>query len=32
MLNADIFETLGGKKWGMKVARNRFSLLTGIAA
>merc|ERR1712112_695875 len=30
MLNADIFETLGGKKWGMKVARNRFSLLTGI--
>ena len=32
MLNADMVETMGGKQWGLKIHRNRFSLLTGIAA
>merc|ERR1712025_93960 len=32
MLNADMVETMGGKQYGVKIHRNRFSLLTGIAA
>merc|ERR1712037_612118 len=32
MLNADMVETMGGKQWGLKIHRNRFSLLTGVAA
>merc|ERR1712121_407125 len=32
MLNADMVETMGGKQWGLKINRNRFSLLTGVAA
>merc|ERR1712055_982137 len=32
MLNADIVETMGGKQWGLKIHKNRFSLLTGVAA
>ena len=28
MLNADMVETMGGKQWGLKIHRNRFSLLT----
>jgi hypothetical protein len=31
-LNADLLEIVGGKKFGVKVARNRFTLLTGQAA
>ena len=32
MMNADMVETLGGKQWGLKIHRNRFSILTGTAA
>merc|ERR1712126_689675 len=32
MLNADMVETMGEKQYGVKIHRNRFSLLTGIAA
>jgi len=32
MLNADMVETMGGKQWGLKIHRNRFSILTGTAA
>merc|ERR1712121_395646 len=32
MLNADMVETMGGKQYGVKIHRNRFSLIPGIAA
>merc|ERR1712088_641176 len=32
VLNADMVETMGGKQWGLKIHKNRFSILTGNAA
>merc|ERR1712013_884314 len=32
VLNADMVETMGGKQWGLKIHKNRFSVLTGNAA
>merc|ERR1712071_246041 len=31
-LDADMTETFGGKKWGVTISKNKFSLLTGGAA
>merc|ERR1719195_1956165 len=30
VLNADMVETMGGKQWGLKIHKNRFSILTGM--
>merc|ERR1711962_1757335 len=32
VLNADMVETMGGKQWGLKIHKNRFSILTCNAA